>query len=145
MPVSSTAVYQEIQNFYARQMRLLDEGDTQAWAETFESDGVFDANGLPEPVRGRENIQSSARKAWETLTAEGIQRRHWIGMLEVGEHADGTLLARSYALVLVTKRDDQTAIQTSTTCEDVLIRAGETVQVRYRTVRRDDRPDKQEA
>lgn len=145
MPVISTAVYQEIQNFYARQMRLLDGGDTVAWSETFEPDGVFDANGLPEPVRGRGTIESAARKAWEQLTGEGIQRRHWIGMVEVDERADGSLLARSYALVILTKRDGMPTVQASTTCEDVLVRDGEALQVRYRTVRRDDRPDTREA
>ncbi len=145
MAVSGATVYQEVQNFYARQMRLLDEGDTESWAETFEPDGIFDANGLPEPVRGREVISSSARKAWEALAAEGIQRRHWIGMLEVGENADGTLRAHSYALVFTTERDGPTAIQVSTTCVDVLVRTSGALQVRHRTVRRDDRPGTREA
>ncbi|MFD1046811.1 nuclear transport factor 2 family protein, partial [Kibdelosporangium lantanae] len=39
--------YQEVQHFYARQMRALDEGQVADWARTFEQDGVFDANGLP--------------------------------------------------------------------------------------------------
>jgi 3-phenylpropionate/cinnamic acid dioxygenase small subunit len=136
--VVDTAIYQEIQHFYARQMRALDEGDVVAWARTFEPDGVFDANGLPEPVRGRELIESGARKAWEQQRAEGIQTRHWLGMLEVEERADGTLVARTYALVLRTPKGGQTAVTVSTSCKDVLVRDGGIVVVRYRTVRRDD-------
>lgn len=143
MNTANSALYQEIQHFYARQMRALDEGEVTAWAQTFEPDGVFDANGLPEPVRGREVIESSARKAWEQLAAEGIQRRHWIGMLDVEERADGTLLARHYALVLTSRRDGERAQPTSLscTCDDVLVRDGDRLLVRYRTVRRDDLPN----
>jgi 3-phenylpropionate/cinnamic acid dioxygenase small subunit len=136
--VVDTAVYQEIQHFYARQMRALDEGDVVAWTQTFEPDGVFNANGLPGPVRGRELIESGARKAWEQRRAERIQTRHWLGMLEVQERLDGTLVARTYALVLRTPKGGQTAVTTSTSCEDVLVRDGGTLRVRYRTVRRDD-------
>jgi 3-phenylpropionate/cinnamic acid dioxygenase small subunit len=142
MQALDTPTYQEIQLFYARQMRALDEGEISAWAGTFEPDGVFDANGLPEPVRGRELIESSARKAWEKQEADGIQRRHWIGMLDVERRADGTLLARHYALVLTTRRGGDAAMPTSMscTCDDVLVRDGDRLLVRLRTVRRDDRP-----
>jgi hypothetical protein len=140
VPVINAALYHQVQHFYAHQMRALDEGDTAVWAQTFEPDGVFDANGLPEPVRGRETIESSARKAYEELTATGIQRRHWLGMLEVDEHADGTLLARAYALIVMTPRGGQTTVRMSTSCEDVLVRDGDTLRVRHRTVRRDDLP-----
>jgi 3-phenylpropionate/cinnamic acid dioxygenase small subunit len=145
MPGISTAVYQEIQLFYARQMRLLDEGDTMAWAQTFEPDGVFDATALPEPVRGRDVIESSARKAWEAMAADGIQRRHWLGMLDAQEQDDGTLVARTYALVFTTPRGGGSALQVSTTCEDVLARAGGALRVRYRTVHRDGQPGGREA
>lgn len=127
------AVYQEIQHFYARQMRALDEGDITVWALTFSPDGVFDASGLPEPVRGSEQIESSARKAWEDLAANGIQRRHWLGMLAVDQADDGSLVARTYALVLSTERGGQAAVRASTSCEDVLVRAEGRLQVRHRT------------
>jgi hypothetical protein len=121
-------------------MRALDEGRTVAWAQTFEPDGVFDANGLPEPVRGRELIESGARKAWEQQQSDGIQRRHWLGMLEIEEQPDGSVLAQTYALVVSTPRGGDVAVRASTSCADVLVRDGDTFMVRRRTVRRDDLP-----
>ena len=138
MPTNHSDAYQEISHFYARQMRLLDEGRVAEWAGTFEQNGVFDANGHPEPLRGREMIESGARKASEQLAADGIQRRHWLGMLEVDERPDGTLLAQTYALILSTPRGGQASVYMSTTCTDVLIRDQGTLRIRYRTVRRDD-------
>jgi uncharacterized protein (TIGR02246 family) len=140
VPVIDSAVYQAIQHFYARQMRALDEGDAVAWAGTFEPDAVFDANGLPEPVRGREQIEADSRKACEQLQADGIQRRHWLGMLEVDQRTDGTLFTRTYALILSTARGDATTVRMSTSCDDVLVRDGDGFLVRHRTVRRDDMP-----
>lgn len=131
-------VYPQIHHFYARQMRLLDEGRTAEWAATFEADGVFDANGHPEPIRGREMIESGARKASEQLAADGVQRRHWLGMLEVAERPDGTLYAQTYALILSTPKGGEPSVHMSTTCADVLVRDGESLLVRHRTVRRDD-------
>jgi 3-phenylpropionate/cinnamic acid dioxygenase small subunit len=138
VPEERSAVYQEIHHFYARQMRLLDEGRVAEWAETFEPEGVFDANGHPEPLRGREMIESGARKASERLAADGVQRRHWLGMLEVAERPDGTLFAQTYALILSTPRGGQATVHMSTTCADVLVRDEGTLRVRRRTVRRDD-------
>ncbi|MFC4910152.1 nuclear transport factor 2 family protein [Actinomadura gamaensis] len=131
-------MYQQIQHFYARQLRLLDEGRTAEWAATFEPGGVFDADGLPEPVRGREAIESASRAAAEKLAADGIRRRHWLGMLEVGERPDGTLLARTYALIISTPRGGPAGLHMSTTCDDVLVRDGADLLVRHRRVRRDD-------
>lgn len=143
---AGTGLHQEVQHFYARQMRALDEGDVADWARTFEPDGVFDANGAPEPVQGRELIEAGSRKAREEQAAAGIQRRHWLGMLEVDERPDGTLLARTYALILATPKGGGTAVQMSTSCEDVLARGADGgLLVRHRTVRRDDLPAVREA
>ena len=138
--MSQGMLYQEVQQFYARQMRYLDEGAVAQWAETFEVDGVFAANAHPEPYRGRDTIEAGARKAAEQLAADGIQRRHWLGMLDVDEQPDGTILARTYALILSTPKGGQAGVHLSTTCEDVLVRDGATLLVRNRQVYRDDMP-----
>lgn len=132
--------YQEIQHFYARQMRYLDEGKVADWAQTFTEDGVFSANAHPEPFRGREAIEAGARKTFEQLCAEGIQRRHWLGMLDLEEQQDGSVLAHSYALIISTPRGGQAAVHLSTRCTDVLSRQGEGWQVNSRQVYRDDLP-----
>src|SRR5260221_5260193 len=90
---ASTAAetYYEIQDFYARQMQLLDQGYTQEWAQTFTEDGVFAANAQPEPVRTRSAIAAGAAAASAELSAQGIRRRHWLGMVSALPPLDRTV------------------------------------------------------
>lgn len=136
---TDTARYAGIQHFYARQMQLLDSSDADAWAETFTEDGVFAANAHPEPVRGRENIRAAAAKAKAQHAEEGLQVRHWLGMLDVTDREDGSVLVRSYALIINTPRGGQSQVHLSTTCEDVLVSTPDGGwQVSHRQVVRDD-------
>ncbi|MEV0804771.1 nuclear transport factor 2 family protein [Micromonospora sp. NPDC050200] len=135
-----TELYIEVQHFYGRQMRLLDEAEVGAWAATFTEDGVFAANAHPEPARGRAAIEAGARQAASQLAAEGIQRRHWLGMLEVAPRADGAIVVRSYALILSTKLGGQAEVRLSCTCDDVLVRKDGQLLVQDRRVFRDDLP-----
>jgi uncharacterized protein (TIGR02246 family) len=136
-PADSDVVIQ-IQQFYARQMQLLDDGAAEEWAETFTPDGVFAANAAPAPVRGRENIAAAARSTADQLQADGIVRRHWLGMLDVRQRDDGDVGVRSYALILETPKGGRTAVRMSTLCEDVLAREDGGWLVRERAVSRDD-------
>src|ERR1700742_441498 len=86
----TTRLYMDIQHFYGRQMRHLDSGHVEEWAATFTENGVFAANAHPEPQRGRAAIEEGARNAAAQLRADGVQRRHWLGMLEVEPRPDGT-------------------------------------------------------
>ncbi|MEU8551433.1 nuclear transport factor 2 family protein [Streptomyces roseoverticillatus] len=133
-------LYLEIQHFYGRQMRFLDSGAVEDWAGTFTDDGVFAANAHPEPQRGRAAIEAAARKAAEQLAAEGVQRRHWLGMLQVDPGPDGTVLARTYALITSTPLGGPAEIRLSCTCDDVLVREDGRLLVRHRQVYRDDLP-----
>ncbi|MBP0460085.1 MULTISPECIES: nuclear transport factor 2 family protein [Streptomyces] len=137
-PVATTTdLYQQVQQFYARQMHLLDSGKAELWADTFTRDGVFAANAHPQPAVGRAVIAASARKATDEYAAKGVQRRHWLGMLSVEDHGD-RVSARCYALVVETPRGGQAAIRASTLCEDVLVRHEGGWLVRDRHVTRDD-------
>ncbi|RBQ20070.1 nuclear transport factor 2 family protein [Spongiactinospora rosea] len=135
-----TALYQEVQQFYARQMQLLDEGVVEGWAGTFTEDGVFTANAHPAPQRGRSTIEEGARKTAAQLEAREVRRRHWLGMLTVDERQDGTIAARTYALVLETPKGGQAGVLLSCTCDDVLVRQGGELLVQHRSVHRDDLP-----
>lgn len=141
-PAESTgsALYLEVQQFYGRQMHLLDEADVAGWAATFTEDGVFAANAHPEPQVGRAAIEKSAHSAARALADQKIQRRHWLGMLDVSEREDGTILARTYALVINTPRGGQAAVHLSTSCDDILVREQGRLLVRHRQVLRDDLP-----
>lgn len=136
---AASALHTEVEHFYARQMQLLDRHACEEWADTFTVDGVFDANGLPEPAKGREAIAAGARAATSRLVTEGLVHRHWLGMLTVDEQPDGTVAARSYALVIQTEQGGASVLHRSTVCEDLLVRADDgSLRVRDRKVTRDD-------
>jgi len=135
---ADTGLHTEVQQFYARQMHFLDGGDIEEWAGTFTEDGVFAANAQPTPQRGRAAITEGARAARTKLAERGIQRRHWLGMLDVEELPDETISARSYAIVLAVPYGGQTAVELSCTCSDILVREDGQLRVRRREVSRDD-------
>lgn len=136
--MSEGSIRQQVEHFYARQMKYLDRGQTAEWARTFTPDGVFAADGHPEPQQGRAVIEAKAAAMKEQLAEQGIQRRHWLGMVDVTENTDSELSAHCYALVIGTPRGGQPVIQFSCTCEDVLVRDGDSFLVKHRQVRRDD-------
>jgi hypothetical protein len=133
----ATDLYSQIQLFYGQQMQLLDTGATDEWAATFTEDGVFAANGLPEPVRGRTAIAAAARRAADQLAEAALEHRHWLGMLSLRPDS-GTVFARSYALVIEIPRGGSATIHRSTVCEDLLVPDGNSWLVHRRDVTRDD-------
>ncbi|MFI9724233.1 nuclear transport factor 2 family protein [Streptomyces sp. NPDC052396] len=136
--VDAATLYYQVQQFYAQQMQLLDDGKVAEWAATFTEDGVFAANAHPEPVTGRTAIEAAARKATEEYAAKQIQRRHWLGMVSVESGDQDAVVARCYALVIETPRGGQAAIRVSTVCADKLVRDGDNWLVQDRQVTRDD-------
>jgi 3-phenylpropionate/cinnamic acid dioxygenase small subunit len=136
-PVSGD-LYLEVQQFYAWQMRLLDDGLTAQWAQTFTEDGVFDANGHPHPVQGRDKIAAGALASRKALDASDVRHRHWLGMITVIEQDDGDLLVRSYATVLEIPLGGSASLKFSTVCEDLLVRVDGVLKIKDRQVVRDD-------
>ncbi|MFD5840326.1 nuclear transport factor 2 family protein [Streptomyces chartreusis] len=126
-----------VEQFYAAQMRLLDSGEAEAWADTFTEDAVFSANGRSEPTRGRTAIAAAARLTSAELNTAGRIRRHWIGMSAVEPAGDGTVRVASYALIIETEVGGSPKVLMSTTCDDVLVDDGG-LRVRHRVVARDD-------
>ncbi|MEU9982407.1 nuclear transport factor 2 family protein [Streptomyces sp. NPDC050856] len=134
----SAELYAQVQQFYARQMGLLDDGRPDEWAETFTEDAVFqEASRLSEPLRGRDAIRVSARARKERLAADGIDFRHWLGMLSVTPDEDGSLRARSYALAMRVPRGGALDIFASVVCHDQLVPVEGTWQVRHRDLTHD--------
>ncbi|MBV9010711.1 MAG: nuclear transport factor 2 family protein [Pseudonocardiales bacterium] len=134
---SIDVLYHQIQQFYAHQMQLLDEGRVEEWAASFTEDGVFAANAYPEPTRGRTAIYQAAQEITNDLSAKGITRRHWLGMLALDPRDDGSVFVRSYAQVLETPRGGATVLRIITVCEDLLCHDGKQWLVRNRQVWRD--------
>ncbi|MFC9975254.1 nuclear transport factor 2 family protein [Spirillospora sp. NPDC127200] len=131
-------LYAEVQQFYARHMRLLDTGEVEEWSRTFTEDGSFLPPSLPEPVRGRAALAAAARKAAARLAEEGEVHRHVMGMVEVEPAPDGALSVRGYTQVVATPRGGPARLHLMCVCEDVLVREDGELRVRERRVTRDD-------
>ncbi|WP_399930721.1 nuclear transport factor 2 family protein [Streptomyces kanamyceticus] len=134
-------LYAEVQQFYAHHFHLLDAGLAEEWAQTFTEDGFFHPETLPEPVRGRAALTAGVRRTHQDLVAAQEQRRHWHGMVSVVPRDGADVLdVRCYALVFATPKGGASALRLACVCEDVLVRAEGTWQVKERRVTRDDRP-----
>ncbi len=133
----TAGLFQEIQQFYARHMRLLDQGAVEEWAGMFTEDGTF-AYDTGEPITGRAHIAAAAQKRVDQLAAEGVTRRHWLGMLEVDpEDERGVVRTRYYAVSLATERGGRPQLTASTYAEDALVRHEDTWRVLHRRVTHD--------
>ncbi|MGN5631825.1 nuclear transport factor 2 family protein [Streptomyces sp. AC154] len=118
-----TALYVEVQQFYARQVRLLDDLRAAEFAATFTEDGVFaQSPGIPQ-VRGREAIAAALLAAHtRRFGTEPVRCRHWHNMLRVDPGPDGTLVTHYYTLVMVSRPwDPAPVIAPSSVVEDVLV------------------------
>lgn len=130
-------IHCQVEQFYASQMQVLDEGDAAAWAATFTEDGVFTSNGMPDQVTGRAALQAGAVHAISQLTTSGVTRRHIVSNIRVEQVSDDVLRVSSYVPVIDTV-DGEARIKTSTVMHDTLTRSGATWLVSHRTVLRDD-------
>jgi 3-phenylpropionate/cinnamic acid dioxygenase small subunit len=136
--MTDAALYPRVQEFYARQMGLMDDDRADEWADTFTEDGEFREPSRLEPLAGREAIRVSARGTVERRLAAGQRIRHWLGMLQLDPGPDGTLLARSYALAMrVPRAGGALDVFASVVCLDVLVPDGDGWLVRRREITHD--------
>ncbi|MFD7720118.1 nuclear transport factor 2 family protein [Streptomyces sp. NPDC059814] len=132
MPKTMThaELYVEVQNFYARQVRLQNDGHTQEWAATFTEDGRLvhePENAVVHRVgkgvfRGRAELLSTMRGLHKKLTDAGIQQRHLYTMLTVEPRDDATVEASYYSLVFRIRPGQKPAPEVSCPTHDVLVR-----------------------
>ncbi|MEV5437260.1 nuclear transport factor 2 family protein [Streptomyces sp. NPDC052682] len=118
------SLYTEVQQFYARQMSLIEGrgADPDAWADTFTEDAVVESAADEGPDVGREAIRASVRAGVAHIAAQGWDFRHWFGMLDVRPQHDGSLRTRYYALAMATERGGALEIRGSLLCRDELVR-----------------------
>ncbi|MFF8617558.1 nuclear transport factor 2 family protein [Streptomyces sp. NPDC015350] len=131
-----TALYVEVQQFYARQVRLLDDLRAEEFAATFTADGVFAPSpGIP-PARGREAIAAELRAAHvRRFGTEPVRRRHWYNMLSVDPGPDDSLITHYYTLVMVSRPwNPVPVVSPSSVVEDVLVYEGGELRTRERRV-----------
>lgn len=137
---SIAEIYAEVQNFYARHMYLLDSGAAQEWAGTFTADGVFAPPSAPEPIVGRAALAAGVRESAARLRESAEQHRHLLLSMEVQPQEDGSLLVRSYAMIIATPEGGDPRLHLMCVTHDVLVREDGALRVKHRRVSRDDQP-----
>ncbi|MFE7898047.1 nuclear transport factor 2 family protein [Streptomyces sp. NPDC057424] len=134
---TDSQLYTEVVRFYARQAHLLDSGEAERWADTFTEDGQFVQNARPEPWIGRDQIRERMRAGLDRIFGEGLQRRHWLGMVDLVSYDDETVTTRYYAAIYSTVKDGAPQLYLSTAVDDVLVRTPQGLRVRHRLVSHD--------
>ncbi|WP_134768257.1 nuclear transport factor 2 family protein [Nocardioides sp. 1609] len=127
------------QRLYARQSRLIDEGDAAGWAATFTADGVFDSPSYPEPSRGAAALTAFARAFHDSCVATRTHLRHVVTNVDVeASERDDEVVAHAYLQIVATPEDQDSRLVRLTTLTDRLARHGDGWLVAHRLVRRDD-------
>jgi len=134
---SRTDVYAEVQQFYARQMQLLDGGSFEAYADTFTEDGEFRHTPGRQPAKGRERIVRELYEFHERFADDPVQRRHWFNMVDLEPQDDGSIRSTVYALVITVRPDARPVLAPSCVVRDVLVRTGGELRNRSRWVEHD--------
>jgi 3-phenylpropionate/cinnamic acid dioxygenase small subunit len=129
--------YSQVEQFYAFQMQVIDDGDAAGWAATFVEDGVFTSNGMPEPVVGRDRLTAEAADTVARLSDAGTARRHIVSNVRIEQVSPDLLRVTSYVPVIDTT-DGVAVLRTSTVMRDELVRGATGWLVRHREVSRDD-------
>jgi 3-phenylpropionate/cinnamic acid dioxygenase small subunit len=124
----------EVADFYARQMPLLEEGELEAFADTFTADCVFGYEGAWQVV-GRDALLGGVRA---NVPRYGTSRiRHWFDARQITVRADGTIESRANSLVSVTSETGDVTFEPSCVVRDELVRTEDGLRVKSRTIRHD--------
>lgn len=117
-----TELYVEVQQYYARQMRLLDSRDLRAYADTFTEDAVFVHSADREPARTRAGILNDLVEFHRQFETDPMRRRHHFTMVDVASEDDEVINTVFYALVVITRPGAKSEIRASCVVTDVLVR-----------------------
>jgi actinorhodin biosynthesis protein ActVIA len=112
--------YPRVQQFYAAQMRRLDERDIPGYAETFTEDAEFAHTPGRPPARTRHGIIEDLTDFHRRFADDPMQRRHWVNMIDLEPAEDGSLRLTAYCLV-VKVRPNQEPVFVSCVMHDVLV------------------------
>lgn len=137
---TSTELYAEVQQFYARQMQLLDGGDFAAYSRTFTDDGEFTHTPGREPARTPAGITRDLVEFHKRFDGDPVQRRHWFNHVNLEPQPDGSIVSTVYALVVTTRPGGKPEIAPSCVVHDVLVRQDGELRNRSRRVDHDQLP-----
>jgi uncharacterized protein (TIGR02246 family) len=131
------AVAARVTRLYARQSRLIDEGDAAGWAATFTPDGEFSSPSYPEPYVGTAALTAFAERYAEGQRG-GTVSRHVVTNVDVLPGEGDALTVHAYLQIVATPRGEDSRLVRMTTLTDRLVPAGDAWLVAHRQVRRDD-------
>ncbi|MFE7645773.1 nuclear transport factor 2 family protein [Streptomyces phaeoluteigriseus] len=132
-------LYVEVKNFYARQMRVLDDLDIEQFTATFTEDGSVAHPHRGEKVEGREAMRAKMTSMLPMY--EGLVTRHWFDHFLIeptGGAGDDGLRVTYYSLVTQSNAEEEVRFFSSSSVEDRLVRdeKGE-LRIRERVIHRD--------
>lgn len=130
-------MFLKVGQLYSRQSFAIDDGDASAWADTFAQEGIFISPSYPDPVSGREELATFARKVHADSRAEGKVQRHVVTNPMVFRTNDGKWWAKAYLGIVATGSDGAPAMARFTTVEDELRVVDGQLEIVRRTVSRD--------
>ncbi|TDD73464.1 nuclear transport factor 2 family protein [Actinomadura rubrisoli] len=135
-PPLSADLYVEVQTFYARQMRALDSGKLEDFAQSFTEDGVMRHVSRDDHVQGREAILAMLRAGLPAY--DGFIPRHWFDKFLIETVDADTVRTDYYAMVTMTDAKGTVVLQPTCVVEDELVRVDGTLLLKSRVIRRDD-------
>lgn len=138
--VIDTATLARIQQLYAAQSHLIDDGHAPAWAATFTDDGVFESPSYPEPVRGTAALTAFAERFSADARARGERMRHVVTNVFVRSADDRTAAVQAYLQIIATPVGGPSRLVRQTTVSDELVAERAGWRIRRRMVARDDLP-----
>lgn len=128
-----------ISQFCAHQVRLLDDGEDRAWAETFTDTGEFTSPTYPEPARGREQLADIVRAYHQRAAAVGERHRHVTSDLVVRQIDADTLAVRATQLIVASSPTAPARVDRVITMTDILDRTIDGWRTQRKHITRDDR------
>ncbi|AYN41978.1 nuclear transport factor 2 family protein [Streptomyces dangxiongensis] len=128
-------LYIEVKDFYARQMRVLDDLDIERFTATFTEDGSVAHPHRGEKVEGREAMRAKMKSMLPMY--EGLVTRHWFDHFLIEPAGDDGLRVTYYSLVTQTDTEDQMRFFSSSSVEDRMVRVDGELRIRERVIHRD--------
>lgn len=113
-------LYFEVQTFYAKQVRLLDNLDIDGYADTFLEDGWVDHAHRNDKAIGREAMLAGMRAALPRY--KGIAIRHWYDHMLIEAGDDGEIKTSYFSLVTRLDGEGKVVFEPTFAIDDVLVR-----------------------
>ncbi|MEC4017336.1 nuclear transport factor 2 family protein [Streptomyces sp. H27-D2] len=152
----SAELYVEVQQFYARQMPLLEDRRLEEFLETFTEDCTMEHQPFGWKFEGRVQLlkemsarrgdaqrprveETSARRARDENIPyyDGLVYRYWFDRMRIEPQDDDSLWVRYQAMVTLTDGDGKVSFEPTTIVEDLLIRRDGELYTRSRMVTHD--------